>query len=90
MFTATKRFVVLKDMVVHMKSHLDGDFEDNVMKVEHVPVLGSENLDTRKNEVSKNLEEDDTDYYAHERKKRRASTEENGMFINWFSLLTFF
>lgn len=88
-FTATQRFVVLKDMAINMESCTAGDFfEDSVMTVEYVPLVGAQGAHSincsagstspeHRAGSSHHESDDDVDYYAHERKrkKRRNSRE---------------
>lgn len=81
MFVATRRFVILKDLKICMADcKPENKFEDNVMSVRYIPITKIKNrIDTddlvsnNKKSLIKNDKndgsEDETDYYAHERKK---------------------
>ncbi|KAJ9587573.1 hypothetical protein L9F63_019004, partial [Diploptera punctata] len=78
-FTATQRFVVLKDLAINMESCTSEDFfEDSVMTVEYVPAVvekesigvGSTSPEHRTGSSSYESD-DDVDYYAHERKRKK-------------------
>ncbi|GLG99578.1 Zinc phosphodiesterase ELAC protein 2, partial [Gryllus bimaculatus] len=84
-FKATRRFVILRDLSVKMANcTADTHFEDNVMKVLYVPIEpAAENLNEKCTSYASNGvnsvhqstikttdEDDDVDYYAHERKMK--------------------
>lgn len=89
-FNATRRFVVLKDMTLKMADCSPSNFfEDNVMRVNYVPIdaqnsvsdahnIASEDVSGNNNESSSDdlITEDDIDYYAYERKNKIALSSE--------------
>ncbi|XP_049776088.1 ribonuclease Z, mitochondrial [Schistocerca cancellata] len=88
-FSATRRFVVLKDLTVQLADLQNQEFEDNVMTVKYVPLFEAQLDDENKTDItntfnSRNVssvldgnssdETDDIDYYAHEKKRARSSS----------------
>ncbi|KAK4874327.1 hypothetical protein RN001_013687 [Aquatica leii] len=86
-FTATRRFVILRDLNIEVvECNEKTMFEDNVMKVQYVPITKTNNVIKDNSEiVNKNIGkknqtwydstllkdvEDSIDYYAHEQSRR--------------------
>ncbi|XP_063240467.1 LOW QUALITY PROTEIN: ribonuclease Z, mitochondrial-like [Bacillus rossius redtenbacheri] len=86
-FSATRRFVILKDLSVRMAPCFEGEcFEDTVMTVRYVPLRdgGTEQAGTRANggqaeaSATSCSSDDDVDYYAHERKRKKRRSPKEG------------
>ncbi|XP_069692325.1 ribonuclease Z, mitochondrial isoform X2 [Periplaneta americana] len=89
-FTATQRFVILKDLSVKMANcMLEDHFEDNVMTVHYVHINKSSATDTNgeraaPEEIVRAMSpdriedsDDDVDYYEHERKRNKRKHSRN-------------
>lgn len=70
LFEATHRFVVLRDLQIRTASCNTGEtYEDHVMSMTYVPLTSDLEDDevTEQTDVGEKQQEDEVDYYAHER-----------------------